>query len=522
KPLKRMDTHLKTNGALVFGLDKRVPGLQFASVERDPRYLGKVKSFDATAALKVPGVKRVFKTTMGYFAFDREGVVVLADSTWAALEGRKALKVEWDSSGFKHWDSRQIFESQQELLRSQEGKSVKSQGNPGKLLSASDKKLDVVYQTPYQSHVAMEPLNCIAHHKGDSIEIWGPVQAPGWIQEYVGKKFGMEKEKVVVNMTFLGGGFGRKALTDYPHEAVAISKEAGTPVQVIWTREDDATLGPFRPGISYRCEGAVSNGKIDALKFRMAGQNISHWMGSPKDKPNDSTSEGFLKPYYESIKNLSISDILFETSIPVSFWRSVYASTNGFAYESFMDEMAHAASKDPLQFRRDHLPEERCQKLIDKLEEVSGWKKRKKNEGFGIAITECFETTVGQVVKVSKNPAGGVRIDKVWAVMDCGWYVNPDIIHAQIEGSIVMGLGAATLHEITFKDNLTEQHNFYDYPMPRINEIPPMEIHIMENEADAGGVGEPALPPFAPALTNAIFDLTGKRIRTLPFSLASV
>ncbi|GGF06109.1 molybdopterin cofactor-binding domain-containing protein [Flavobacterium limi] len=522
KPLRRIDTPLKTNGELIFGLDKRIPGMLFASVERDPRYLGKVKSFDATAALKIPGVKRVFKVNMGYYEHIREGVAVVATSTWAALEGRKQLKVEWDSSGFKHWSTPEIFETQNNLLKTEEGMLFKGQGNPTEVLSKTDKKLDVVYQTPYQSHVAMEPVNCIAHHKGDSIEIWGPVQAPGWVQDYVSKQFKIDKEKVIVNMTFLGGGFGRKAMNDYPYEAVAVSKEIGGPVQVVWTREDDATLGPFRPGISYRCEGSIANGKIDALKFRMAGQNNGHWSGAPKNKPNGSTSEGFLKPYYESVKNISFSDILFETSIPTSFWRSVYASTNGFAYESFIDEMAHEAGKDPLAFRREYLQEERCQKLIDKMEEVSGWKNRKKNEGYGVAITECFNSTVAQVVKVSKNPGGGVKIDKVWAVMDCGWYVNPDIIHAQVEGSIVMGLGAATTHQITFKENIVEQHNFYDYPMPRINEIPLIEVHIMNNEEDAGGVGEPALPPFAPALTNAIFDLTGKRIRTLPFSLGTV
>lgn len=522
KPLRRIDTPLKTNGALVFGLDKRIPGMLFASVERDPRYFGKVKSFDATEALKVPGVKKVFKVEMGYYDFIREGVAVIADSTWAALEGRKALKVQWDSSGFKHWSTPEIYKTQDNLLHSQEGMTLKTQGIPTEILAQSTKKLDVVYQTPYQSHVAMEPINCIAHHKGDSIEIWGPIQAPGWIQDDISKQFKIDKEKVIVNMTFLGGGFGRKAMIDYPSEAVSVSKILGGPVQVIWTREDDATLGPFRPGISYRCEGTIANGKMDALKFRMAGQNNDHWRGGPKDKPNRSTSEGFLKPYYESIKNLSISDILFETTIPTSFWRSVYASTNGFAYESFIDEMAHEAEKDPLAFRREHLQEERCQKLIDKIEEVSGWKNRAKNEGYGVAITECFNSTVGHVVKVSKNPQGGIKIDKVWAVMDCGWYVNPDIIHAQVEGSIVMGLGAATTHQITFKDNIVEQHNFYDYPMPRINEIPPIEVYIIDNEADAGGVGEPGLPPFAPALTNAIFDLTGKRIRTLPFSLSNV
>lgn len=522
KPIRRIDTPLKTNGTLIFGLDKRIPGMLFASVERDPRFFGKVKSFDPTAALKIPGVKRVFKVKMGYYEYMREGVAVIADSTWAALQGRKELKVEWDSSGFKHWSTPEIFETQNNLIHTEEGMMVKTQGDPTEILSKATKKIDVVYQTPYQSHVAMEPINCIAHHKGDSIEIWGPIQAPGWVQDYVGKQFGIDKDKVIVNMTFLGGGFGRKAMNDYPHEAVAISKEIGGPVQVIWTREDDATLGPFRPGISYRCEGTIANGKIDALKFRMAGQNNNHWSGAPKNQPNGSTSEGFLKPYYQSIKNLSFSDVLFETTIPTSFWRSVYASTNGFAYESFIDEMAHEAGKDPLEFRREHLQEERCQKLIDKMKEVSGWNKRAKNEGYGVAITECFNSTVGHVVKVSKNPDGGVKIDKVWAVMDCGWYVNPDIIHAQVEGSIIMGLGAATTHHITFKDNVVEQHNFYDYPLPRINEIPSIEVYIIDNEEDAGGVGEPGLPPFAPALTNAIFDLTGKRIRTLPFSLGAV
>ncbi|OXB03675.1 molybdopterin cofactor-binding domain-containing protein [Flavobacterium pectinovorum] len=522
KPLKRIDTPLKTNGSLIFGLDKRIPGMLFASVERDPRYFGKVKSFDASKALKVPGVKRVFKVNMGYYEYIREGVAVIADSTWAALEGRKALKVEWDTSSFKHWSTPEIFETQNKLLKTQEGMPLKTQGNPTEILSKKTKKLDVVYQTPYQSHVAMEPINCIAHYKKDSIEIWGPIQAPGWIQDDISKQFKIDKEKVIVNMTFLGGGFGRKAMIDYPSEAVGISKILGGPVQVVWTREDDATLGPFRPGISYRCEGTIADGKIEALKFRMAGQNNDHWRGGSKTEPNRSTSEGFLKPYYESIKNLSISDVLFETTIPTSFWRSVYASTNGFAYESFIDEMAYEAGKDPMKFRREHLQEERCQKLIDKMEEVSGWKNRSKNEGFGVAITECFNSTVGHVVKVSKNLHGGVKIDKVWAVMDCGWYVNPDIIHAQVEGSIVMGLGAATTHQITFKDNVVEQHNFYDYPLPRINEIPPIEVYIIDNEEDAGGVGEPGLPPFAPALTNAIFDLTGKRIRTLPFKLSEV
>lgn len=522
KPSRRIDTKPKTNGSLVFGLDKQIPGMLYAAVERNPRFRGKVKSFDATQALKVPGVKKVFKIKMLVFKTYREGVAVVADNTYAALQGKKALKIEWDDTGFEHVNTPDIFKRQEENVKTKEGMFLKKQGDPDKALAGSGKKFDSIYQTPYQSHYAMEPVNCIAHYQGDKLEIWGPIQAPDWVQDALSEELGLKRENIIVNMTFLGGGFGRKAFMDYPHEAAIISKEINAPVQVVWSREDDATNGPYRPGITYRCQGVVKDGKIEALKFRMSGQNNDHWREeSAKTKANRSTSEGFLQPYFDNIKNVSFAEVPFEIPIPSMWWRSVYASTNGFAYESFLDELSHEAGKDPLAFRREYL-DERTHKLIDKLEEVSGWKNRKKNEGYGVAITECFASTVGHVVKVSKNPNGGVKIDKVWAVMDCGWYVNPDIIKAQVEGSIVMGLGAAAFHEITFKDGKTEQKNFYAYPMPRINDIPPIEVHVMDNDEDAGGVGEPGLPPLAPALTNAIFDLTGKRIRKLPFELSKV
>lgn len=522
KPMHRRDTPLKTNGTAIFGIDKRVPGMLFASVERNPRQRGKVKSFDTTEALKVPGVKHVFKVQGKVFSTTREGVAVVATSTWAAMKGRKALKVEWDDTGFEHINSPDIYKKHEELLKTKEGLSFKKQGNPDSILASADKKIDVIYQTPYQAHAAMEPLNCVAHYQGDKLEIWGPIQAPDWVQGDLCKNFNLKPEQVIVNMTFLGGGFGRKAFLDYPYEAALISKEAKAPVMVVWTREDDITQGPFRAGMSYRFEGAVADGGITAMKVRAAGQNIGHWFGPDRSKPNDSIAEGFLKPYYDSIKNISIADVPYEMPLPNMWWRSVYASTNGFAYESFMDEMAHMAGKDPLEFRRGYLHDKACQALIDKLEEVSGWKNRNKNDGYGVSVTECFNSTVGQVCKVSKDSTGKLKIDHVWAVMDCGWYVNPDIIRAQVEGSIIMALGAATTHEITFKDGLVEQHNFYAYKMPRINDVPPIEVHIMENDGDATGVGEPGLPPFTAALTNAIFDLTGKRIRKLPFDMASV
>jgi isoquinoline 1-oxidoreductase beta subunit len=523
KPLHRRDTPLKTNGSAIFGLDKKIPGMVYASVERNPRMLGKLKSFDDSATLKVPGVKKVLKVRMAVFGTYREGVAVVADSTWAAIQGRKALKVEWDDSGFEHMGTEEIYKQHEEILKSKEGLSVKEQGDPNDIIAKAEKKVDVIYQTPYQAHACMEPLNCIAHYQENKLEIWGPIQAPDWVQGYLSKELNLPMDSVIVNMTFLGGGFGRKAFLDYPHEATMISKAIGQPVKVTWTREDEMTQGPYRPGMSYRCEGVINNGEISAFKFRMAGQNMDHFQGPDRTKPNGSTTEGFLQPYYQSIKNLSIADVPFEKPVPVMWWRSVYASTNGFAYESFMDELAAAADRDPLEFRRAYLKsDERLQKQIDKMEEVSGWKNRKKNEGYGVAITECFSSTVGQIVKVSRNASGKVKIDHVWAVMDCGWYVNPDIIKAQVEGSIVMALGAAAIHEITFEDGLVQQKNFYDYKMPRIADIPPIDIFIMDNNEAAGGVGEPGLPPFTPALTNAIFDLTGKRIRKLPFDINAI
>ncbi|RKS13902.1 molybdopterin cofactor-binding domain-containing protein [Flavobacterium sp. 120] len=520
KPLQRQDTPLKTNGTAVFGIDKMIPGMLYAMVERNPRLRGKVKSFDATEALKIPGVKQVFVVRMGVFNTFREGVAVVADSVWAAMKGKKALKVDWDDTGFEHLNTEDIYRRMEEALQKDEGLSFVSKGDSNAIIKSAEKKIDVVYTTPYQSHSCMEPLNCIAHYQKDKIEIWGPIQAPEWVQDYISKELGIAREKVIVNMTFLGGGFGRKAFMDYPHEATMISKEINAPVQVIWSREDDATQGPYRPGISYRCQGVVANNEISAFKVSIAGQNNSHWRGGAKDIPNRSATEGFLKPYVDNIQNLSIVDIPFETPIPTMWWRSVYASTNGFAYESFMDELAAESAKDPITFRRTYLKDERSSELLNKLEEVSGWKNRSK--GYGVAITECFGSTVGQIVKVSKNAENKIQIDQVWAVIDCGWYVNPDIIKAQVEGSIVMALGAAAIHEITFKDGKTVQNNFNTYKMPRITDIPPIEVYIMENDADAGGVGEPGLPPFAPALTNAIFDLTGKRIRKLPFELAKV
>ena len=522
KPLPRQDTPLKVNGKAMFGMDKKLPGMLYAVVERNPRFLGKVKSFDDSAAKAVPGVKHVLKVQMNVFSHKREGVAVLADNLWSAMQGRKVLKVDWDDSGFEHHSTDQLYQKMNEQLKG-DPISFKTKGNVEGIFDKSSNKIQAVYETPYESHSCMEPVNCTASVVGNKCEIWGPIQGPDWIQDDLSEQLGIPKENVTVNMTFLGGGFGRKAFTDYPHEAAILSKAVNAPVQVVWTREDDMTQGPFRPGMVYQCTGALNdNGRIQAFETRMAGQNMDHQNpGANKSSYNSSVTEGLLESYLDSFPHFSFGDFPLESPVPVMWWRSVYSSTNGFAFESFIDELAVKAEKDPIQFRREHLWSDRYHQLINKLEAVSGWKARGKNSGYGVAITECFSSIVGEVVKVSKDN-GKLKIDKVWAVMDCGWYVNPDIIRGQVEGSIIMALGAATKHATHFEDGKAVEKNFNTYKMPRITEIPDIEVHVMDNHEKAGGVGEPGLPPFTPALTNAIFDLTGKRIRTLPFDLGAV
>ncbi|OJV12439.1 MAG: xanthine dehydrogenase [Dyadobacter sp. 50-39] len=524
KPAPRKDIPLKTNGSAIFGLDKKLPGMKYAVIERSKRFRETVKRFDDSAARKIPGVSHVLKVKRPVFSQYCEGVAVVADSLWAAIQGRKVLKVEWDAPDFEPAGTASLEKQMRENL----GK-IESQAGFEHEYQRCKQQLEASYETPYQSHSCMEPLNCIADVRSDRIEIWGPVQEANWIQADLSQRFNIPIERVTVHMTFLGGGFGRKGFPDYPYEAALISKEIQAPVQVVWTREDDMTAGPFRPGAFYTLKGGLdTQARIHAFQAKTATQWIGQdWSPAPPGPPdaasyNKGNFEGLLPPYRQGIPHFSFGGAGTHSPIPVMWWRSVSASTNGFACESFIDELAHLAGADPLAFRRAHLPNARYQALIDRMAELTGWNSRAQNSGWGAAFTECFTGICGHAVKVARHADGKVRIEKVVALMDCGWYVNPDIIRAQVEGSIVMALGAATIHATTFEDGKAVQQNFDTYPMPRIADIPPIEVHIMENDEKPGGVGEPGLPPFAPALANAIFDLTGQRIRRLPFSLDDI
>lgn len=522
KPIRRKDIAVKTNGTAVFGLDKKLPGMLYAVVERSPRFRGKVKSFDDAATKSVSGVKHVMKVQRAVFGLMYEGVAVVADSLWTAMQGRKLLKVEWDDTGFEHLDSEQLSTRMRQDL----DKSVPPDAFETAIKN-STAAIEYIYEAPYQSHSCMEPLNCIADVKENSIEIWGPIQEANWIQADLSQRLNIPIENVAVNMTFLGGGFGRKAFPDYPLEAALISKAIQAPVQVMWTREDDMTMGPFRAGSFYKCRGGVdAQKKIHALQIISASQYIGQ--GEDKDaqpqslKANTGEIGGSLSDYYKSIPHYSFGGVPTKSPIPTMWWRAPIANVDAFAFESFIDELAHLASQDPLEFRKAHLSSPRSLALADRLAVVSNWKTHKKGDGWGVAITDCFGAMVGQVVKVSRKPDQKIKIDKVYALIDCGLYINPDIVRAQVEGSIIMALGATINHATHFKEGKAVEKNFNTYTMPRLQEIPGIEVHIMENDEKPGGVGEPGLPAFAPALCNAIFDLTGKRIRKLPFQLADV
>lgn len=519
QPVPRRDVPSKVDGSAVYGIDVRVPGMRYAVVERSPRFRGRVASVDDSAALAVPGVERVVRVERDVFGHAREGVAVVATSTWAAMQGRRALRVTWDDAGIAPVDSGTLAERLRAAAR-EPGLTHKERGKVEAALCAD--ALDVVYETPYQAHACMEPLNCTAHVTADRCEIWGPIQGPDWVQNHLAGVLGLPREQVIVHMTMLGGGFGRKAFMDYPHEAALLSKAIGSPVQVVWSREDDLTAGPFRPGMVYRCRGAVAKGRVTAFETVMAGQNMDRQGPDAKAAANANVVEGLPEDWFDAIPRWRFADVHVETPIPVMWWRSVYASTNGFAFESFVDELAHAAGADPLAFRRAHLASARVQRLLDRLDELSGWSRRPPKSGWGMSLTHSFGSYAAHVVQVERAPAGGVRIARVLSLLDCGLAVNPDGVKAQLEGSAVMALGAACTHAVTFADGAAVASNFDTYRMPLLADVPRIEAHVMPSDAPPGGAGEPGLPGVAPALANAIFDLTGTRVRRLPLDLAAL
>ena len=515
KPTHRLDTPSKVNGSGQFGLDVTLPGMLIAVVARPPVFGGKVASFDASAAQQVPGVKAVAQVPTG--------VAVIAGNFWAAKQGRDKLKITWD-------DGPNAGVSTTELLadfakRSQSpGTIAKKQGDPVAALAAAAKRITATYDVPYLSHTSMEPLNCVVDLRADGCEIWTGTQFQTVDRAAAAKVAGLPLEKVQIHTTLLGGGFGRRANpeSDFVVEAVHVAKAAKAPVKVVWTREDDTRGGWYRPMWHDRfAAGIDAAGNPVAWTHTIVGQSILTGTAfeafGVKDGIDAASVEGAADLLY-GIPNLQVDLHSPKIGVPVQWWRSVGHSHTGFSVEAFFDEVAHLGGQDPYQLRRKLLKDQpRMLAVLDLAAEKAGWgKPLPAGRGRGIATHFSFASYVAQVVEASVAKDGTVHVHRVVCAVDCGRVVNPDTVKAQMEGGVVFGLTAALKTEITLEKGRVQQSNFQDYPMLRMSESPVIEVHIVPSEENPTGVGEPSVPPVAPALANAIFAATGKRVRRLP------
>ncbi|MBI4831081.1 MAG: xanthine dehydrogenase family protein molybdopterin-binding subunit [Candidatus Lindowbacteria bacterium] len=515
KPTKRLDTPDKTNGKALFGIDVNIPGMLIAVIARPPVFGGKVKSFDAEKAKAMPGVKDVVQID--------SGVAVVAANFWAAITGRDALQISWDDGPNAGLSTAAIREQYASLAKTP-GVVARKEGDTEQALQKATKKLSAKYEVPYLAHATMEPLNCTVDLRPDSCEIWTGTQFQTIDRNNAAQLAGLKPEQVRVHTMFLGGGFGRRANphSDFVVQAVQVGKHVMKPVKVIWTREDDMKGGYYRPLWYDRlAAGLDAEGNPVAWRHTFVGQSIL--AGSPfeasmvKDGIDATSIEGAAGIPY-AIPNLLVELHSPKIGVPVQWWRSVGHSHTAFVVESFIDELAHAAGKDPFEFRRKLLAEHpRNRGVLELAAKRAGWgTSLPKGRARGIAGHESFGSFIAQVAEVSVNPAGKVRVHRVVCAVDCGRVVNPDTIAAQMESGIVYGLSATLYGEITLKDGIVQQDNFDTYEVLRINEMPEVEVHIVQSKEKPGGIGEPGVPPIAPAVCNAIFALTGNRVRSLP------
>jgi len=531
---RRYEVRDKATGAATFGIDSRVPGMLYAVVARCPVFGGKVVSFDAAKAKAVPGVRDVIAfETSGRGASTTGGIAVLAVNSWAAMQGRNALEVKWDLGPAAKESSAGLHE-QFLANAAKPGKIVRNDGDADSVLASSAKTIEAAYEFPFAAHACMEPMNCTVHIRPDGAEAWVPTQAPQWAQGVIAEATKLPPEKVIVHTTLMGGGFGRRYQADFVMEAAQVAKAAGKPVMVLWTREDDMQHDFYRPASYHKMQGALdANGNLAAWKhFQTSTSIAAKWRENGAEKPEQGEfGTGSTIPY--QTPNIRIEYTLAESSVPRAWWRSVEHSTSGFVVESFIDELAVAAGQDPLAFRLKLIGPDRKIPLFDAEKappldtarlkgvlqlaaEKAGWgKPLPKGQGRGIAAFYSFDSYTAAVAEVSvKN--GAAKLERLVYAVDCGRPINPEGIRAQVESAAIYGLSAASYDAITISGGRVEQSNFNDYRMPRMNEAPKTEVHVVMSKEEPTGIGEPGLPVMAPAMCNAIFAATGKRLRRLP------
>lgn len=518
-PIKRLDTPSKTDGTAIYGIDVRVPGMMFAMVARPPVPGAKLQKFDEPAAHKIAGVKHVVRFG--------ESVAVVADNSWSARQGRDAMNVAWDDGPNAALSSASIEELFKQTSE-KGGVAWRKDGDVEKALQSS-KMLNTVYHFPFLAHAPMEPQNCTAHVHADSAELWAPTQVPQDVQEAVAGAIGLKPEQIKVHITLMGGGFGRRLFADYAVEAAQVSKAVGAPVQVLWTREDDTQGHYYRPASYHRMSGGVdANGWPLAYRHQVVSPSIAHHHWSSYKDGLDNVVVGQTMWLYET-PNVHLEYAMANTPITPAWWRAVYTTHCGFATECFVDELAKLGGKDPyawrlkllegnrtMKVRRTEWSTARLRNVLELAATKAGWgKPLPKGRARGIACYPSFGSYAAHVAEVSIQD-GAVRVHRVTCAVDCGMHVNPDIIAAQMESSVVFGLTAVLHDAITIEKGRVQQSNFHDYPMLRIHEMPVVETHIVKNTERPGGIGEPGVAVVAPAVANAVFALTGKPVRRLP------
>jgi isoquinoline 1-oxidoreductase subunit beta len=533
----RVDGRSKVTGKAQFGMDVVVPNMVRALVIHGPVYGAQATAVRADAARKMPGI-------VGIFAVPR-GVAVVAEKYWQALAAAPRVEVDWSAGDAAGLDTEKMRLAAHRFA--DRGESTRSDGDVGGAIEDATVKIEAVYDVPYLSHAAMEPMNCTVRVSGETAEVWAPCQSPSVMQVQVSDALGIDPDDVLVHTTFIGGGFGRRTLADWAEQAALIARQVGRPAQLIWSRENDMTQAFYRPQGTAHIRGAVSadGSRASALSVHLMSQSIAldsdsfmrgAMIGIPKAVQgvvvrtlkamvgsNTITdmfaTEGLTNTPY-AIANMEMSFTPIHAKLPIASWRSVGNSVTGFLVEGFLDELARAARQDPYRFRRNMLePGSRQLPVLDRVARLARWGEKKPGVGRGIARHFCFDSEVAEVADV-EIVDGRIRVRRVWAVVDCGIAVNPDIVKAQVEGAILFGLSAALDQQITLVNGVVQQHNFDTFPCVRMHECPEITVEILDIDREPTGIGEPGLPPIAPAVANAVFDLTGVRLRRLPLQPA--
>ena len=514
KAQPRVDTPSKVDGSAEYGIDVKLPGLKHAALAQSPVLGGSVKSVDSAAAERMPGVVRIVAT--------RSGVAVVADHYWQAHNARDALRVSWDDGPNAHLDSAAIRAG----LKGAKGtpQPARKDGDAAAALRAARKKVEATYQLPLLAHATMEPMNCTADVKADHCDLYVSTQVQQIAQATAAAAAGLKPEQVDVHTTLLGAGFGRRLEVDFIPAAVEASKAVGAPVKLVWTREDDMTHDAYRPPAhDTGSAGFDAAGRLTAVHLVLVSPSITARMFPPVvEKAIDPFAVEAAANFLYDVPNVSVDYLRHEIGINVGYWRSVSHALNCFVVESFIDEVAHAAGRDPFEFRRDLLGKQpRAKRVLEEAASRAGWGQAAPGRHLGIALMEGYGTYVAQVAEVSVEQ-GRLKLHKLTCVVDCGQQVNPNIVDQQVSGGMVFGLSAALFGEITLEGGKVQQKNFDDYRVVRMNEMPELAVHLLPSTEAPGGIGEPSVALVAPAIANAAFAATGKRVRTLPFASAGL